>query len=210
MDIHPPHKPIHSVKDFLIHLLMITIGLFIALTLEAAVQSMHHRHLVREAHENLRREIEDNRSTYAGNVERLRQNRVQLARDIDQLRDLRNGKKLDNPKLSWAWSWNSYADAAWRTARESGAIAYMDSNRISTYSWVYVQQEYVNAMALSIVNEETKASAPLQIAGEPAKLSPAQIDTLLLKSAEFALSIETLESWMKALDGMYAKALGKN
>jgi hypothetical protein len=209
VDIHPPHKPIHNVKDFLLHLLMITIGLFIALTLEAAVQSVHHRHLVREAHENLQREIENNRSTYAGNVQRLRVNRIQLARDIDQLRDLRNGKKLDNPKFSWAWSWNSYGDAAWRTARESGAVAYMDSNRISTYSWVYVQQEYVNSMALTIVNEETRASAPLQAAGDPAKLSVAEIGAMMIKSAEIDLSLETLQTLMNALDDMYAAALKK-
>jgi hypothetical protein len=49
MDLHPPHQPIHTLKDFLLHLLTITVGLFIALTLEAAIESLHHRHLVRDA-----------------------------------------------------------------------------------------------------------------------------------------------------------------
>jgi len=123
VDIHPPHLPIHTWKDFLLHLLTITIGLFIALTLEAAVESTHHRHLVRDAHENLRREVESNQKVYAKNVRELRLNRNQLARDIDQLRELRNGKKLENPNLSWTWNWDSYGDAAWKTARESGAVA---------------------------------------------------------------------------------------
>jgi hypothetical protein len=43
MDVHPPHLPIHTWKDFLLHLLTITIGLFIALTLEASIESIHHR-----------------------------------------------------------------------------------------------------------------------------------------------------------------------
>ncbi len=210
MDVHPPHQRIRTWKDFLLHLLTITVGLFIALTLEAAVESRHHRSLVREAHENLRREIELNQKVYAKNVRDLRLNRSQLARDIDQLRELRNGKKLENPSLSWSWNWDSYGDAAWKTARESGAVAYMDSGWISTYSWVYTQQEYVNSMALATVHEETRASAPLQVAKDPSRLSPAEIETLLIKSAEIDLSFATLETWMKALDDMYADALKKH
>lgn len=206
MDVHPPHS-IRTWKDFLLHLLTITIGLFIALTLEAAVESMHHRHLVRDAHENLRGEIERNHKVYADNVRGLRLNRSQLTRDIEQLRELRNGKKLENPSFSWTWNWDGYGDAAWRTARENGAVAYMDSRWISTYSWVYLQQEYVNSTALAIVNEETRASAPLEVARDPSKLSPTEIETLLIKSAEIDLSFATLETTMRSLDDMYTEAL---
>ena len=207
MDVHPPFQSIHTWKDFLLHLLTITIGLFIALTLEAAVESTHHRHLVRDAHENLRREIELNHKVYANNVRDLRLNRNQLARDIDQLRELRTGKKLENPNLSWTSHWDSYGDAAWKTARASGAVGYMDSGWISTYSWVYAQQEYVNSTALALVNEEIRASAPLEVAKDPLKLSPAEIEALLIKSAEIDLGFATLETLMKALDDMYAEAL---
>jgi hypothetical protein len=81
MDVHPPHQPIRSWKDFLLHLLTITIGLFIALTLEASIESIHHRHLVREAHRNLRQEIQANHALYATNLQRLQGNRTQLQRD---------------------------------------------------------------------------------------------------------------------------------
>lgn len=206
MDVHPPQS-IHTWNDFLLHLLTITIGLFIALTLESAIESAHHRYLVRDAHGNLRREIQLNHQLYGNNVRDLRLNRNQLARDIDQLRELRNGKKLENPNLSWRWSWNSYGDAAWRTARESGAVTYMDSGWISTYTEVYLQQEYVNSTAMAIVNEEASASAPLRVAEDPSKLSPAEIEALLIKSAEIDLSFATLETTMKSLDYMYAEAL---
>lgn len=53
MEVHPPHSPIHSVKEFMVHLLAITIGLLIALGLEASVEWLHHRSLVREARENM-------------------------------------------------------------------------------------------------------------------------------------------------------------
>jgi hypothetical protein len=57
VDVHPPHHPIRSWKEFLLHLVTITVGLLIALALEAAVEAAHHRHIVRDARENLRREM---------------------------------------------------------------------------------------------------------------------------------------------------------
>ena len=207
MEVSPPQQPIHSWKDFLLHLLTITIGLFIALTLEAAVESMHHRHMVREARQSLRREIVDNHKLYANNVLKLQLNRSQLSHDIDQLRELRDGRKLDSPNLSWGWDWNSYRDAAWKTARESGAVSYMDSDLISTYSTVYSQQDYVNATAVAILNEESRVGASLEVARDAAKLNSTEIETLLIRSAEIDLSFATLQSTMKALDDNYADAL---
>lgn len=203
MDVHPPHQSIHSWKDFLIHLVTITIGLFIALSLEAAVEAMHHRHLVRDARANLQREIAANHMEYAANVRRLQDNRAQLTRDIDELRQLHGGKSADNHHLAWHWEWNSYIGAAWRAARDSGAVTYMDPDLISSYSWIYLQQDYVNTTALGIFGEETKAAAALQVAGDPAKLTAAQIDALLLKTAEIDLSIRTLQTTMKSLQDMY-------
>jgi TolA-binding protein len=92
MDVHPPHGPIRSWKDFTLHLLTITIGLLIALALEAAVQSLHHRHMVSEARVNLRREIVENQKLYTQNLHSLQAKMVELQQDIDQLRELRAGR----------------------------------------------------------------------------------------------------------------------
>jgi hypothetical protein len=209
VDVHLPGKSIRTLKDFLLHLLTITIGLFIALTLEAAVESMHHRHLVREARVNLRSEIDINHQFYAKNVRELQLNRIQLTHDLDQLRVLRGGKQLSDPKLSWTLNWNGYGDAAWKTAKESGAVPYMDSRSISDYTWLYGQQEYVMSMALTLQNEESRVNAVLVVAQEPSKLNPAEIENLLIRTAEIDLGASRLETWMKALDDMYAKALTK-
>ena len=203
MDLHPPHQPIHTLKDFLLHLLTITVGLFIALTLEAAVESLHHRHLVRDARTNLDREIAANHKQYAVNAQWIAENREQLGSDIAQLRDLRNGKKLDHPNLSWHWQWNSFSGIALRAARDSGAVSYMKPDLISSYSLIYLQQDYVNATALEIVNEESKAGAALTAAGDPSNLTAAEIQTLLLKSAEIDLSFSFLQTTMKGLEDMY-------
>ena len=58
MEVHAPHHPLNNWKDFFIHLATITVGLLIALALEAGAEAVHHHHLVVEARENIRREIE--------------------------------------------------------------------------------------------------------------------------------------------------------
>jgi hypothetical protein len=209
VDVQPPRNSIHTWKDFFLHLLTITIGLFIALTLEAGVESMHDRHLVRDARKNLRGEIQKNHQLYAKNAEELRLNRLQLARDLDQLRTLRDGKQLSEPKLNWTLNWNGYGEAAWKTAQASGAVPHMDSSSISDYTWLYDQQAYVMSMALTLANEESRVNAILVVAQEPSKLIPAEIESLLIRTAEIDLETSTLETWMKALDDMYAQALTK-
>jgi hypothetical protein len=203
MDIHPPHQPIHTLKDFLLHLLTITVGLFIALSLEAAVESLHHRHLVRDAHENLHREITTNHQQYETNVKWVAENRQQLAHNIELLRDLRKGKKLDPANLSWRWQWNSFSGVAWRAARDNGAVSYMEPDLISSYSLIYLQQDYINSTALAILSEESKAGAALEAAADPTNLSALEIQTLLVKSAETDLSLSTLQTTMKGLEDMY-------
>lgn len=205
MDVHPPHEAVRSWRDFLIHLGTMTIGLFIALSLQAAVEAMHHRHLVRDARANLHREILANQTLYAANVRRLQDNREQLKRDIKQLQQLRAGKGTDNTPLTWGWKWDSYSGMAWRAARDSGALTYMDPSVISSYSSIYLQQDYINTTAIEIVSAETKAGAALLIAGDAGNLAPAQIDALLLQTAQIDLSIGTLQTTMESLADMYSR-----
>lgn len=209
MDVHPLHHAPRTWRDFFLHLLTITIGLFIALTLQAGVESLHHRHLVSEARENLRREIQINRKRYAEDVQNIEKNRRQLAQDIDQLRELRSGKPIEKNALIWGWDWNGFIDASWKTARDTGAVSYMSFDLINAYAEVYIQQDYVNAQALTIVNEEPKSAAYLQIAKDPAALSPSDIQSMLISLAESDIKLATLQNVMKPLDEMYVNAMKK-
>jgi hypothetical protein len=60
MDIHPPTHPILSFKEALVHLGIVTVGILIALSLEGLLEWQHHRHLVREANENITQELREN------------------------------------------------------------------------------------------------------------------------------------------------------
>jgi hypothetical protein len=206
MDIHPAHHAPRSWQDFFLQLLMITIGLFIALTLQAAVESVHHRHLVRDARENLRREIHINLNRYAENVENIEKNRRQFAHDIDQLRLLRSGKPIEKNSLTWGWDWNGFIDASWKTARDTGAVSYMSSELINAYTELYFQQDYVNTQALAIMNDGAKSAAPWKVALDPSALSPNDIQAMLINLEESDIKLATLQGLMKSLDGMYTNA----
>ena len=89
MDIHPPHEPVHTWKEVLIHLGIITLGLFVALMLEGFVEWMHHRQLVSEARANIRQEISANTQQTDKDLTSLKRNEERLKQNLAQLANIR-------------------------------------------------------------------------------------------------------------------------
>ncbi len=84
MEIHPPHQPVLTVKEALVHLGIVTIGILIALSLEGLVEWQHHRHLVAEARENIAEEIRDN----SGELKHFLGSVAQIGRDAIQATEI--------------------------------------------------------------------------------------------------------------------------
>jgi hypothetical protein len=61
LDVHPPHTPTHTWKDFFIHIATITVGLLIAIGLEQTVEAIHRSHQRHQLQEDLHEEAEKNR-----------------------------------------------------------------------------------------------------------------------------------------------------
>ena len=78
IDIHPPEQAAHSWRDIFIHLATITVGLFIALSLEGCVEWQHHRHLVREARENIRTEMQENQKELHDTLGQIHKEQAQV------------------------------------------------------------------------------------------------------------------------------------
>ena len=57
IDIHPTHHGSFTLRDFFIHLAIITLGIFIAIGLEQTVEYFHHLHQRHQLEENLRAEL---------------------------------------------------------------------------------------------------------------------------------------------------------
>jgi pilus assembly protein TadC len=57
LDVHAPHGPTHSWRDFLIHIAAIAIGLLLALALEKLAEYIHERRQLTEARRELTMEV---------------------------------------------------------------------------------------------------------------------------------------------------------
>jgi hypothetical protein len=60
MDLHPPGGPVRSVRDFFVHLGIVTLGILIALGLEQMVEIHQRSKIAAEALAGFRKEIVDN------------------------------------------------------------------------------------------------------------------------------------------------------
>jgi hypothetical protein len=207
LDVHPPHQSIHTWRDFFIHLITITIGLFIALSLEAAVEWLNHRHLVREARASIRREIEENLKLAAADLTSVQQDQARIEKDIQQLVALRGGAKLEHVSLQYHLEWQGLSDSAWHTAQSTGAINYMDYRSAQALTGVYLQQRIVSDRGLSVFDAQSRAIAPVFFTGEPNLMSKDEIQIVLLRTADVLLDLKALGQLLSELDEQLAAEL---
>jgi hypothetical protein len=128
----------------MLHLLAITIGLLIALGLEASVQWMHHRHMVREARVNIAQEIRDNQQNLMRELGLLPNEENQLEKLMKVVSEREDGKPVQ-PDRNMVWSVTRLSDSSWNTAFSTGAVAYMDYGEVRRYSQLYALQQLFNA-----------------------------------------------------------------
>ena len=180
MDVHPPHEPIHTVKDFLLHLLTITIGLLIALGLEGIVEWRHHQHLVAEANATLREEVQHNSQVMNRHVERLKKERLELKENLQALGKIQNdpgNKSLQDPSLTADFSNIGLQQTAWKTAQSTGALSYMPYNEAQRYADIYEQQDAFLKAQQGIVEDQAA------IEGLVAKFNLAESKNIALQQA---------------------------
>jgi len=65
LDVHPPHTPTHTWRDFLLHIATIVVGLVIAVCLEQSIEALHHHHERIALQNDLRDEAVSNREIIA-------------------------------------------------------------------------------------------------------------------------------------------------
>ncbi len=140
IDVHSPDHGIHGVRDFFVHLLTITVGLLIALGLEASVEAMHHRHQRMEAEETIRREMQENRAKVQELQVGVVKAHTNMVGVLLFLMDRRANKPGDITGLSLEFHEEPLKNTGWQTASATGVLTYINYDKVQKYAGAYQEQ----------------------------------------------------------------------
>ncbi len=142
VEIHAPDHPIGSWRDIALHLGIVTMGILIALGLDALVESHRHQQLADEARANIRAEIRDNLKELDFFIKTLPESE----------KDVRNGvvavsgfmKHRDaHYSMTLQVHGSDLSEASWETAQSVGAFAFMPYDEVKRYGAVYDFQRFL-------------------------------------------------------------------
>ncbi|HET6844442.1 MAG TPA: hypothetical protein VFK06_22575 [Candidatus Angelobacter sp.] len=205
MDIHPVHGPVHTVREFFVHLLIVTLGILIALSFEGLLEWRHHRSLVREARDNLALEIADNKKAIDDDLPRIAESEEALKHTISVVQNLKTPHYSPQGRLGSSLSLTSLHATAWDTANRSGAVSYMSYNEVRKYTELYgLQQVFLDvqheAMAPII---ELGGTATTIFSKDKKHISQQELDEIQRICNRSLVLEQTLENAAKQLSEAY-------
>jgi hypothetical protein len=209
IDVHPPHEPIHGWRDFLLHLLTITIGLLIALSLEGLVEWQHHRHLVHEAEASLQAEIESNAKGLPDAIANLHKNQAELKNDVTVLKYLiKNNKMPPKASMSITFGIRTFDDVSWKTAQSTTALSYMSYPQAEEYSDIYITQNELNNAERQAARDAIISLAPfMNMADDDPDPTAAMGNDMKQKIEVLQGQLTLVDNFMNSLDRDYKKFL---
>jgi hypothetical protein len=194
LDVYAPDEAVHSWKAFLVHIAAISIGLLLALGLEATVGWLHHRHQAHQALELLRQEVDRNRSILKDDMRLGDAAESNHRAALTVLRRARGGTFRPDDQLVFVRKYTRLNSSAWKVVHESGAGAYIPYEVMARYGEIYETQEGINEAAFSIYADLLKATSVLNT--EQADANRAEEDRLehAVDAADAKLSFRTAQT----------------
>jgi plasmid stability protein len=144
LDVHLPHKKIDGAGEFFLHLFTITIGLLIAVGIEAAVERHQHRELAAEARETMTAEIRKNEDNVTDALKDIDREQQTVTQNLSELRKVQLDPKestTGDVPLDISYNTTGLEDTGWRTAQATGALAFMPYAEAEKFSSIYLAEE---------------------------------------------------------------------
>lgn len=212
MEVHAPDHPVLTFKQFLLHILIVTIGIIIAVSLEGAREWWHQRELVHHTRLNLRRELESNQKSVKMVLDAIGPARTRFETAIEAVDDVPGhtsqvaslfspvGGGLMNG-VSFAW----LNTASYKTAQVTGAFGLMEYDEAFKYSDIYdLQEQY---MPTQDAAQREMTAAYMLGAGLLTKVSPTEAADVERQLRLGFAAMLTMESQAKRLTELYERAL---
>lgn len=137
MDLHPPGGPVRSVKDFFVHIGVVTVGILIALGLEQIVEAHHRASLAKIAIAGFRKELVYNQGQVREVLERMPelQNRIDTA--IAKLAPNPSPGNSAAPIVYPGITLDVVSTASWDTAIATQALNELPFDTVTRYAQAY-------------------------------------------------------------------------
>jgi hypothetical protein len=208
LEVHPQHKPINTVKEFLIHMLAITLGLMIALGMEAGVQLHEHHKLASEARANIATEIRTNQSELTRSLSALRMEDAELQKVLDFTKALRKDRNSPVPDVELNMKLTTLNRSSWDTASAIGALNYMEYAQVKEYEDVYSLQQDVENL------QQRRLEAWLLMNATLSDQEASQANDRLIDTAEQQVRLSRANtkaavSLSQSLDELYTQTLAE-
>lgn len=144
-EVHAPEHPFNSLKEFLFHILTISMGVLVALAADAGVERMHRHELIEETKSAFSSQIDENRQSIADYNKAAAQSDASLTRAI-QLVDA----DFTGAKESLRTAPHEFLDldtGSWDPAVATGAFNYMKIDRVRRYSQIHTEELELNKLS---------------------------------------------------------------
>ncbi len=185
LDVHPLRHAPRGLRDFLVHIATIAIGLLIAIGLEQLVESIHRKHQVRDAREAIARERELNQREFARTTELFRLETKRFQTNLAVLEYLQQHPGVLQPAWPGSVNWHTYittfSTAAWETAQHSAVTALMPQQEVRDAERLYYQLRVVQTSSAERLRAISAARRYTSRDSDPSHLTPAQLaDEIML------------------------------
>lgn len=209
LDIHPPEHGIHGFRDFIIHLLTITVGLLIALGLENAVEGLHHRHQRKEAETSLRQEIQNNRDHLVKILEKSTGTRSNMFRALEYLQDRRDGRPGDASGITFAFSEGPLESTGWKTTLATGTVSFMKASDVQKYAAAYQEQQLFEDAEGRALEHVERLDSYIQQVQDPRKLNPKDLADAIPDVRNVIADLSVMQDVGRGTLAAYAEVLNK-
>lgn len=173
MDLHVPEAPIRSLKDFLLHILIVTIGILIALGLEQAVEAYHRAKLAHDAVESFSKELTDDREEMDAEVADMPHVRDTIAAMIATLQSP-HPEPIKYPAIHY----NVMSTASWEAAVATQALNELPYDTVHGFAQAYGILRIFDDVGRKALEEWQQLH---NYGDDPAKMTADQRNTLIEK-----------------------------
>jgi hypothetical protein len=210
MEIHVPSKhPVMTVREAVVHLTIVTIGIVIALSFEGVRQFVEHRQLAAEARENMVAELGRNKADLDRAVETLGPQRRENRRAYDGVINLIDGKPSGVDNINISLTSAALSAAAYSSAQVTGAFAYMDYDEVRRFTELYDAQAAYVRLQERLLAVYTGLAGHMMLGGGANfdKTSRADLEVMKRQLEDIAGTLFNQQQLGKFLSGQYDAVL---